>query len=96
MYARKIKTNARKVIQKKKDLARRASKGEKVPASEYKKVNSVVAVDRTDLGQILYGDLDKYGLPHPESPIATHFTQEKINEAMRKVSNTVCHFPFLV
>jgi hypothetical protein len=38
------------------------------------------------LGKILCGELDEHGLPHPTSPIATHFTKEKIDEAMRKVS----------
>lgn len=86
VYARKIKDNARQVIEKKKDLARRYSKGEKIPPAELKKVNVVVSLDRKDLGEILYGELDDQGLPHQDSPIAKHFTPEKINQALHKVS----------
>lgn len=89
VYARKLKVNARAVIAKKKDLALRHSKGEKILASEIKKVNTVVTLDRSDLGEILYGELDEHGLPHIQSPIATHFTREKINQAMYKVNSSV-------
>ncbi|KAL7425468.1 hypothetical protein ACHAXM_000028, partial [Skeletonema potamos] len=84
VYARKLQANARAVIEKKKDLAARHSRGEKIPQSEYRKVNTVVSLDRCDLGKILCGELDEHGLPHPTSPITTHFTKEKIDEAMRK------------
>jgi len=85
VFAKKIKANAKAVTAKKLEIAQRLANDESVPASEYAKVNVVATLNPSDLGEILYGELDEDGYAAAESPIAESFTKEKIEAAHEKV-----------
>ena len=85
VYARKIKANAKAIVQHKLTIAQQIARGEVVSKQEGVKVPLIVSLNPGDLGNILYGRLSDDGFAAINSPIAKAFTKEKILEAHRKV-----------
>jgi hypothetical protein len=86
VFARKVKENAAAVALLKADIAAWIERGEEVCPREQSKVNVVATLTLEDLGEIMYGKLDKYGHPAPKSPFVKEFTPAKIKAAWDKVS----------
>ena len=86
-FARKIKTQAQMIRRRKLEIAKRIANGEAVSAADQDKakVKSIVSLNASDLGPILYGELTDDGFAADGSPIATCFTKEKIMAAHKKV-----------
>lgn len=79
------KAHARAIQRKKIELAKKLAAGEPVSAEEQAAVHTVVSLNPSDLGEILWGQLDENGFGHPDSPIVKCFTKEKILAAVEKV-----------
>eukprot|EP00956_Cyclotella_meneghiniana_P019359 scaffold33127_cov38-Cyclotella_meneghiniana.AAC.2 len=54
------------------------SRGEEVSKEEKRLTRSAVRMKQEDVGEIVFGELQEDGQPHPESPFIKDFTPEKI------------------
>ena len=82
IYAKHLPRHSQKLSA----IKEKMSRNEEVSNEEKKSLKQAVRMDPSDVGKIVFGDLQEDGRPHPDSPFAVHFTKEKIAHGAEEVS----------
>ena len=82
LYAKRIQEHSTAVNV----IKAKMSRGEEVTKEEKRLTRSAVRMKQEDVGEIVFGELQEDGQPHPESPFIKDFTPEKIMHGAEEVS----------